>query len=288
MAQAHRRLGAAVTLIEGGRILGRDDHELADLLRRCLEGEGIVIQENCRVIGVASGPLGVRLQLEGGNGRTTLDGSTLLVAAGRKPAIDGLGLAAAGIDANDRGIVVDARLRTTNRRVFAIGDTAGGAQFTHVASYHAGVVIKNALFRIPARAAGRAVPHVTYSDPELASVGDTEEQARASGEIRILRWSLAENDRARAEGKADGLVKVVTDRKGRVLGAHLLGSQAGELILPWVFAVEGRLTLAALAAVIAPYPTLSEASKRAAGTYFVAKILTERTRRLVRFLLRLP
>lgn len=288
MAQAHRRLGADVTVVEAGRILGRDDPELADLLRRSLEAEGIVIRDRTRIAGIEADPLGVALRLAGEQGDERLRGSAILVAAGRQPDIAGLGLEAAGIAATADGITVDARLRSTNSRVYVVGDAAGGAQFTHLAGHQAGIVIRNALFRIPSRADGKAVPRVTYTEPELASVGLTEQAARRLGEVRILRWPMAENDRARAERQDSGLVKIVTDRKGRVLGAHILAAHAGDLVLPWILAVDRRLKLGDLATVIAPYPTLSEASKRAAGTFFIPRILTDRTRWLVRLLLRLP
>jgi len=299
MAQAHRRLGAAVTLVEAGHILGGDDPELVDLLRRRLRADGIALHERAAVAGVEKCPDGIALRLAGDAG-ARIEGSDLLVAAGRRPDTDGLGLEAAGIAFTDRGIPVDRRLRTTNRRIFAIGDAAGGAQFTHLAGHHAGIVIRNALFRLPARADRKPVPHVTYTDPALASVGATEATARAAGEIRILRWSLGENDRARVERGtvhgaahggalgAEGLIKVIATPRGRVLGAHILGPQADELLLPWCLAVEGRLTLGDLATAMVPYPTLSEASKRAAGTFFLPRILTERTRWIVRTLSRLP
>ena len=216
-----------------------------------------------------------------------LRGTHLLVAAGRKPTLDGLGLEAAGIATDAKGIKVDARLRTTNARVFAIGDVAGGPQFTHAAGYQAGIVIRNALFRLPARANTRAMPHATFTDPELAAVGLSEAQARAQGDRHeIVRWPFADNDRARAERATEGLVKLVAGRGGRVLGAAIVGAHAGELILPWVLAVERGLKLSALANLIAPYPTLSEASKRAAGAYYTPRLFSDRTRWLVRQLRR--
>ncbi|MFM2129647.1 MAG: hypothetical protein RL477_1193, partial [Pseudomonadota bacterium] len=186
-----------------------------------------------------------------------------------------------------KGVTVDARLRTSNRRVLAIGDVAGGSQFTHVAGYHAGIVIRNALFRLPAKADHSAVPWVTYSEPELASVGLGEAAAKSAGiEHTVLRSQFAENDRARAERATDGLIKAIVGRRGRVLGASIVGPRAGELILPWVFAVQGKLRVGDLASVIAPYPTLSEISKRAAGSWYTPGLFSERTRRLVRFLAR--
>ncbi len=182
------------------------------------------------------------------------------------------------------GIVVDARLRTTNRRAYAIGDSAGGPQFTHVALYHAGIVIRNALFRLPARVDYRALPWVTYTDPELAQVGLSEAAARARGEVRVLRWPFADNDRARTERDTIGEVKVVTTPRGRILGATILGAAAGDLILPWALAISQKLKIGAMANLMVPYPTRGEAGKRAAGSFYTPTLFAPRTRRLVRFL----
>ena len=287
MAQAHRRLGARVTVLEAARALGRDDPELAAVVLDRLRAEGVTIHEGVHIAGVAAGPHGITATL-GHNGQTSvLAGSHLLVAAGRKANVDSLNLEAARVEYTARGVVVDARLRTTNRRIYAVGDVAGGPQFTHLAGYHAGIVLKNALFRWPARADHATVPWVTYSEPELAYVGLQEAAARERFvRINILRWPFAENDRARAIRDKDGLVKVLTGAGGRILGAGIVGPQAGELILPWVLAVRRRLKIGAMAELTAPYPTLGEAGKRAAGAYFVPKLFSARTRRLVRFLAR--
>ncbi len=286
MAQAHRRLGCRVTVLELFGLLGRDDPEAAEVVRRRLLSEGIDIHEGIRIQEVSgtSGKIAVTLERDGAT--ETIRGSHLLVAAGRKVNVDGLGLDAAGIEHSAQGIVVDRRLRTSNRRVFAIGDVAGGYQFTHVASYHAGIVLRNALFHLPAKASHDAVPWVTYTDPELAQVGLTDVQAKKQlGDgINILRWPFAENDRARAEHRSDGFAKVVTDRRGRVRGATIVGPHAGELILPWVMAVANRTRIGGLAGIIAPYPTLGEVGKRAAGSFYAPKLFSERTRRIVRFL----
>jgi pyruvate/2-oxoglutarate dehydrogenase complex dihydrolipoamide dehydrogenase (E3) component len=165
---------------------------------------------------------------------------------------------------------------------------AGGPQFTHAASYQAGIVLRNVLFRLPTRASTRAMPRATYTDPELAAVGLSEAEARDQGlPHEVVRWPFAENDRARAERATEGLVKVVAGRGGRVLGAAIVGAHAGELILPWVLAIERRMKLSALAQVIAPYPSLGEASKRAAGTFYAPRLFNARTRWLVRQLARL-
>jgi pyruvate/2-oxoglutarate dehydrogenase complex dihydrolipoamide dehydrogenase (E3) component len=285
LAQAHRRLGSAVTILDIGPILPREDPELVDLLRRRLLAEGVAIRDRVRVAGVEPGPVVV---LEGEGGAERIPGSHLLVATGRLPTVDGLGLEAAGIRHSPKGIEVDARLRTSNPRVFAIGDCTGGPQFTHLAGWQAGVVIRNVLFRLWARGTPAALPRVTFTDPEIATVGLLASEARAKGlEPRVLEWPLAQNDRAQAERRTEGRIKVVVGRRGRILGATIVGPHAGELLLPWVLAIERGLGIGALAAVLAPYPTLSEISKRAAGSWYTPTLFSERTRRLVRLLARL-
>ena len=285
MAQAHRRLGARVTVLDVGPLLPRDDPELSAILAGRLSSEGIVVRPGIEIADIGRTEKTVAVRLASGE---RISGSHLLVAAGRRPTIEGLDLAAAGIAATAQGITVDAQLRTTNRRVFAIGDVVGGPQFTHVALYHAGIVIRNALFRIPAKVDYRALPWVTYTDPELAQVGLTEAGSRAiEGVPRVLRWRFAENDRAQTERETEGMVKVVTRGNGHILGASILGAGAGDLILPWALAISQKLKIGALANLIVPYPTRGEASKRAAGSYYTPTLFSARTRRLVRLLARL-
>ncbi|MSO88589.1 MAG: dihydrolipoamide dehydrogenase [Rhodospirillaceae bacterium] len=288
LAQAHRRLGARVTIVEMASILGKDDPELVEFVRRSLRAEGVEIRESVRVVRVDPSADGVRLRLASATGvADELAGSHLLVAVGRRPNISGLGLVEAGVAHTATGVTVDCRLRTTNRRIYAIGDVAGSFQFTHVAGYHAGIVLRNILFRLPARIDDRAVPRVTYADPELAQVGQTEDEARAAhGNIRVLRWSFAENDRARTQRNIEGMIKVVTTTRGRILGAAIVGREAGELINLWVLALSKGLSIGAVAGMIVPYPTLGEVSKRAAGSFFAPSLFGPRTRRLVRFLAR--
>ena len=287
LGQAFRHLGSKVTLVEMAAILPNDDPELVDLLRQRLRADGIDLREGTRVLSAAGHHGGIRLRVAVNGQEEVIEGSRLLLAAGRRPVVNGLDLETAGIAYDGKGIKVDSRLRTTNRKIYAAGDVTGGPQFTHVAGFHAGIVIRNALFRLPARTTGAAVPWVTYCDPELAHVGLTEAAARAThAKLRILRWSFAENDRAQTERRLDGLVKVVTTPRGRILGASILGAQAGELIQPWVLAIANRLKIGAMAGMIAPYPTLGEASKRAAASFFVPKLFSDRTKALVRLLAR--
>jgi pyruvate/2-oxoglutarate dehydrogenase complex dihydrolipoamide dehydrogenase (E3) component len=287
LAQAHRRLGAAVTVLDLGPILPKDDPELAEVVRARLLSEGVALHERVKIETVEAAGNGIALRFEAEGESRRVEGSDLLVAAGRAPVVDDLGLEQAGVEHDRKGIKVDARLRTTNQRIFAIGDVAGGPQFTHIGSYHAGIVIRNALFRLPAKVDYSALPWVTYTDPELAHVGRTEADARAAGEtIEVLRMPFADNDRARAERATEGLIKVVLGSRGRILGASVVGAHAGELILPWGLAISQQLKIGALANVIAPYPTRGEISKRVAGSWYAPKLFSDRTRRLVRFLAR--
>jgi len=284
MAQAHSRLGARVSVLDVGPLLPRDDPELSATLTKRLSSEGIVCRPRVEIGDIERDGETIRVRLASGE---QIIGSHLLIAAGRRPTVEALDLAAAGIASTAKGITVDARLRTTNRRVFAIGDVAGGPQFTHVALYHAGIVIRNALFRIPAKVDYRALPWVTYTDPELAQVGLTEAASSAIERApRVLRWRFVENDRAQTERETEGMVKVVTRGNGRILGASILGPGAGDLILPWALAISQKLKIGALANLIVPYPTRGEASKRAAGSYYTPTLFSSRTRSLVRLLAR--
>jgi pyruvate/2-oxoglutarate dehydrogenase complex dihydrolipoamide dehydrogenase (E3) component len=271
IGQAYRRLGCRVTLIEAGpRILPHEDPEMAGVIERALRDDGVAIKTGIQAARAEPGAVaGFVLHLTGEGQTGTLQGSHLLLAAGRRAVTEGLGLEAAGIKTDQSGIVVDKGLRTTNSRVYAIGDCAGGAarggRFTHVANQQAGLVIRNALFHLPIRTSDTAIPHVTYTDPELATVGLSEEDAREKhGAIRVLRWPFAENDRARAERATTGHVKAIVTARGRILGCAIAGPHAGELIVPWVLAIAKDMKVSDLAGIVMPYPTLSEATKRAA------------------------
>lgn len=286
MAQAHARLGARVTVLEGLKALGNDDPELAAIVKERLAQEKIEIHEGA-VVKQFSGTAGdITVEAEIDGKPVAFEGSHVLIAVGRSPNLDGLDLETAGIETGRGGIVVDARLRTTNKKVFAIGDAAQGYKFTHIAGYHAGIVIRNVLFRLPAKVDYRAVPWVTYTAPELAQVGLTEEAARqAHGDITVLRASFDENDRARSEDETCGLLKVMTTRKGVVVGASMVGEKAGELIQSWCLPIAKGMKIKDVAGLILPYPTLGEINKRAAGSYYTPSLFSDRTRRVVRFLL---
>jgi pyruvate/2-oxoglutarate dehydrogenase complex dihydrolipoamide dehydrogenase (E3) component len=288
MADAFSGLGCKVTVVEAGRIAPKEDPELVAGLRQALAARGVAFREGVKVVGVAPGPA---LLLAGG---TRVEGSHLLVAVGRTPNLAALDLPAGHIQAGPAGIATDRGLRSvTNKRVFAVGDIAdpagiGPRAFTHVGSYHAGIIIRRVLFHLPARVDYVALPRVTYTDPELAQTGLTEAEATAAGlPIQVLRWPLTENDRAIAERDTSGLVKLVVSRN-RVVGAGILAPHAGEMISQWTLAIAERTKLSTLAGLIVPYPTRSEAAKRAAGSFFAPRLFSARTKRLVRLLSRLP
>ncbi|TAJ86369.1 MAG: dihydrolipoamide dehydrogenase [Reyranella sp.] len=287
MTQAFRRLGSKVTVLEAATCLAKDDPELAAIVAARLRGEGVDLREKTRATKVERTAEGIAAVLDSG---ARIEGSHLLVATGRTPTIDGLDLDKAGVAHDRRGITVDDSLRTANRNVWAIGDCNGRYAFTHMAGHEASLFIRGALFRAPAKLDPAIVPWATYTDPELAQVGLNERDARArhGDGIRVLRWNFAENDRAQTERETDGLLKVVTDGRGRILGAGIAGPQAGELIQSWCLALSGRLRISTLAGFVPPYPTLGETAKRAAGSYYTETLFGPRTRGLVRFLARLP
>ena len=286
MAQAFRRLGSAVTVLEAAAPLAKDDPECAAIVLDQLEREGVVIRSGVKVVRIKHLSGSVAVTFEGGGGEETIEGRYLLVAAGRKPTTDGLDLEAAGIKYDRSGVLVNKKLKTANRRVYAIGDAAAGQlQFTHAANYHAGLVIRNALFRLPVKVNNDMVPWVTYTEPELAQAGLTEEQARQRKlKMRILRWPYHDNDRAQAERETHGHIKVITTRKGRILGATIVGAQAGELIAMWTLAIAQGLNIRNLTGIVLPYPTLSEIGKRAAIDFFTPKLTSPWLRRIIAWL----
>ena len=283
LAQSFRRLGSRVTVIEKFGILAKDEPEAVDVVRVALKRDGVKLIEKVGVSGIKRDGDIVTVTLDADSEfGATVTGSHVLVAAGRRPNIESLGLEQAGVTFTPKGITVDGRLLTSNRKIFAIGDVSGGPQFTHIAGYHAGIVIRNALFGLPAKVNYSALPWVTYADPELAHAGLTEADARKAGhDIQVLTWSFEVNDRAQAERETEGLAKVILGRKGKILGATIVGPRAGELIGTWGLAISAGLKIGAVASAVLPYPTLSEISKRVAGSYYTPKLFGPVTRRVV-------
>jgi pyruvate/2-oxoglutarate dehydrogenase complex dihydrolipoamide dehydrogenase (E3) component len=290
LAQAFRRLGAAVTVIEAAKPMPRDDAELVGALLQCLVAEGVAIRQQSQIKRVEPNGAGIALIVEQDGRETRIEGSHLLVAAGRKPRTADLDLDRAGVRYGGAGIEVDRRLRTSARGVYAIGDVIAGPRFTHAASYQAGIVIRNALFRLPAKTDYSALPWVTYTDPELAQIGLTESAARAQHgqDVAVSRFDFAENDRAQAEHETIGTAKIVSRRNGHILGASILGAHAGELAHIWVLAIQQGLKLRDIAGIIAPYPTFGEVSKMAAAEFYKPALFGRWTRLAVRLLSRLP
>ena len=275
MAQAHIRLGSKVTVIEGMKAFGQDDPEMAAIVLENLRAEGIEIAEEAMASEIRGKSGAIEVEVKDGR---VFKGTHLLMAVGRKSNTDKLNLEAAGIETTKRGIKVDAGMRTTNRKVYAIGDVAGGLQFTHVAGYHAGLIIRSALFGLPAKQRTDHIPWATYTDPELAQVGLTEAQARKEhgSALEVVRFDYAQNDRAIAERKTTGLIKVMVV-KGRPVGASIAGTQAGELINLWALAIANKLKMKHVANMVAPYPTIGEINKRVAGAYFSPRLFDNPT-----------
>jgi pyruvate/2-oxoglutarate dehydrogenase complex dihydrolipoamide dehydrogenase (E3) component len=287
LGQAFRRLGSEVTLFDSARLLPREDAEVAGIVRGAFERDGVRLHESIKLAAVAATTDGVRLHYsDQASAPRQATGTHLLIAAGRMPRTKGLGLEEGWIKFDASGIIVDHGMRTSNPRVFAIGDCVGGEfggwRFTHAASLQANLVIRSAFFRLPSRFDPLLVPRVTFTDPEVASVGLSEDEARAKhGAIRICRFALGETDRARAEGEREGLVKLIASPNGRLFGAAICGRAAGEMIPLWTLALKEKMKLSKIASLVTPYPTLSEASRRAALEFYTPLAQRPLVRRLL-------
>lgn len=266
-AQAYARLGIDATVLDEGPAIPDVDPEMATILLDRLRAEGIRVRAGVKISEIARRRGGVRVLLEDpSEGEIVVDGSHILVASGRWPDVEGLGLAAAAIQWDNAGIVVDKGLRTTNRRVYAIGDAIAGAPLAGRAERQAAAVVRSILYRIPVSDEGANVPAVAFTDPGLASVGLDEAAARLHHrDIRIVRAPFAESERAHIEREPAGMLKVITTTGGRILGAAIVGRDAAELIAPWALAVANRMSLAAMAAFVPPYPARSALVRRVAA-----------------------
>jgi pyruvate/2-oxoglutarate dehydrogenase complex dihydrolipoamide dehydrogenase (E3) component len=285
LALAYNRLGVPTTVLDEKAALSGEDPELATIVLDRLRAEGVDIRDNARIASVVRRGDGIRIDLIAAEGEVALDGSHLLVETGRSPRIDGLGLEAAGIMYDRTGITVDRLLKTTNRRVYAIGDTIAGPALASRAEYEADYVLGAILFRLPFREKAWLVPAATFTDPALARVGLSEEEARErQRDVRVLRYPFVENDLAQAERLAAGLIKVITTRQGRILGVGIVGHGAGELIALWSLAVAERRTVAAMARLVPPYPSRSEVSRRAALAFYGPGLTPPWRQRIIEFL----
>lgn len=288
MAQAFNRLGSKVTILEALTALPKDDQEITAKLKALLTAEGIDIKENVSIAAIKQKNTDIELTITLADKTTNLVASHIIIATGRRPNVQNFNPEAAKVNYSPRGIVVDEHLRTSNRRIYAIGDCTGGYQFTHVAGYHAGLVIRNSIFRLGAKVQTQAIPWVTYTDPELAHVGFLESQLQNKKiTYKALNMAFTENDRAQAEKRTEGHIKVLVSPKGYVLGATILGLHAGELIYPWVIAIQNGLKISALANSIAPYPTLSDINKRAAGSFYADKLFSPFMQRIVKLIMKI-
>lgn len=288
LAQSHLRLGAKVSVIERGSLLAHEDSELVPYLTKKLESEGMAIHQMCSItrLSGSGGKVQVEVSQQPAEERKTITGSHLLIATGRIPQLAGLQLDKANIDYTRRGIVVDDKLRTSRKRIYAIGDCSGAAQFTHVAGYHAGIAIRNILFSMRTKASLHNLPLVTYCDPELASLGLSERAAREKygDSVKTISFDYDENDRAQATHNTQGRIKVFL-HKNKILGVAIVGSHAGEMLAPWIIAREAGLKIGQMAGAIFPYPTLSEINKRVAGQAFTEMLFSKRMRGFIRTLL---
>lgn len=284
MAQAFSFLGVRVTLLEAATMMPRDESDLVDMLRHEFNQSQILLHENIKIVNVSKSAIGVDVVIDKKGEELVISGSHLLVAAGRRANVDELSLDKAGVIFNAKGVQVDDRLRTANKKIFAIGDVAGSYQFTHIAGYHAGIVIRNILFKWPAKVDYRAIPWVTYTYPPLAHAGLTAiEAAKRYKDIKVITVPYADNDRAIAERESAGCLKAICTHKGRILGVSIFGVNADELIVPWVMLIKDGKSLRELSDTIIPYPTLSEISKRAASEFYSPLLFSDKVKRLLRW-----
>ncbi len=286
MAQAFCRLGSRVTVVQrSGQILSREDRDMAEAVQAALEGEGVsfLLEASVKEVRRAGGLKEVVVVRAGRE--EVVRAADILVALGRRANVEGLRLENAGVAVGKKGVTVDARLRTSAKHIFAAGDVTGEHQFTHAAGYEGGVVVANAVFRLPRKADYTWLPWCTYADPELASIGLNESRAHAAGhEIRVVTEEFRGNDRALAEGESAGKLKLVLDEKERPLGVQILGLHAGELLGEWSAVLSGGVKLTGLAGAVHAYPTLAEISKRVAGTYLSDKIFSDKVRKILHLL----
>ncbi|MDR9403426.1 MAG: FAD-dependent oxidoreductase [Halothece sp. Uz-M2-17] len=288
LGQALHRLGTQVTIISSrDQILPKEDPEAALIVEEQMTADGVTILNNARAqkVEVIDG----KKHLWVGDEKIIVD--EILVSSGRIPNIDSLNLEVAGVEYNEKGVIVNQKLQTSNKRIYGCGDVIGGYQFTHVAGYEAAVVIQNALFFPSAKADYRIIPWATFTDPELAHVGLTEAQARQQygDKIEVLKQEFSDVDRAQAEATTAGFAKFITTPKGQILGAHIVGSSAGELIHEVILAMKNKLPISALTGIIHIYPTLSEVNSKAAlqlkkRNYAKNKFLQNTLRKLFGFL----
>ena len=284
-AHAFTRLGTKVTVVEFlGQILNADDRDLTDIVMNVLKSEGVEFYLDSAVKSTKSVGNEVEVIFQKGDQTQSVRAETLLVATGRKVNLEGLGLENIGVVFDKKGLKLDERLRTTQAHIFGAGDVTGVYQFTHAAGYEGGIVVSNAIFHFPRKVDYTYLPWVTYTDPELASIGMNEKSAKAKG-INYSVWSeeFVNNDRSLAEGEKTGKIKMLLDDKEKPIGVQILGPQAGDLLSEWVAVMNGKVKLSTLASAVHPYPTLGEINKRVAGNLFATKIFSEKVKKTLKF-----
>lgn len=273
MGQALSRLGSEVTIIQrAAQLLPREDPDVADVLHDALVGEGMKVLLSAVPVGVTRDGSEKVVAVEQGDHSYSIICDEILVAVGRKPVVDALDLRAAGVETNERGIIVDDKLKTNQQHIFAVGDCNGGPQFTHWAEHEARIATRNALYRGASKRSLHTLPWVTFTEPEVARVGMTLDEARkVSGDDRVHEHTFpyARLDRAVCESNTAGLIKVVVDKRDRVLGAHIIGMSAGEALAEWVLAMEHGISLGKIGSAIHVYPTLSRINRRVADDAFL-------------------
>ena len=280
LGQSFARFGSRVTVVEmGDRLLPKEDEEVSAAVEEFMRADGLEVLLGAKAVRASRGEGGGKIvEIERGSEKQELRAEEILVAAGRTANVGGLNLEAAGVRYDARRIFTDERLRTTARHVFAAGDVTGHFPFTHMAAYEGALVVRNALFFWPLtrRADFRVVPWATFTDPEVARVGLTEREAREKfgpTSVRVYRASFAENDRAHAEGSTAGFAKLVcAGRKDRLVGAHIVGAHAGELIHELVLAMRHNLPASAIGSLTHAYPTLSQVAQKAGLDAALAKL----------------
>ncbi len=272
LAQSYARLGAKVSMISQSGLLPREDNDLSAVVKSQFESEQIDLYLDVDVELVLKTDTGLAIQIDNGKHKI-IEGSHLLVATGRLANVDGFGLDKAGVDIISGRLKLDSRLRTTNRRIFACGDVAGPYLFTHMAEHQAGVVLRNTLFRLPAKSQERGTPWCTFTSPELARVGLSEQEAREQNkQHEVYCFPFAEIDRAIVDDQAQGIVKIITTPRGKILGASIVGPHAGELIAEFSLAMSAGLSLSALSKTIHLYPSLAQINRRVADVRLKSKL----------------
>jgi pyruvate/2-oxoglutarate dehydrogenase complex dihydrolipoamide dehydrogenase (E3) component len=284
LAQAFTRLGTRVSVIEFlPQILSADDPDMTDMVMEVLKAEGVEFHLGSAVESVRDLGNDREVAFKKGDEKGVVRAKVILVATGRRPNLEGLGLEASGVAMTGRGLVLDDRLRTSRRSIYGAGDVTGTYQFTHAAGNEGAIVLSNAIFHFPRKIDYRLIPWVTYTDPELASIGMNEKSAKAAG-VKCSVWTepFGMNDRSLAEGETTGKIRMLLDEKERPVGIQILGPHAGDLLCEWVAVMNGKVRLSALASAVHPYPTLGEINKAVAGNFLATKIFSEKVRKALK------